>query len=184
MKKTTAAPETPVVKAEKSTPAKATKKTTAKPVATEVAKTIPEASVTVETTKTKPKAKVVSEITKEEPTATEVIEIMPKASVVANTAKAAQKKASPKPKAAKKMPAVESEPSVASLEIAMHERVGLTAGSIWHYLAEQGATSVAKLVNALPEDEAIIQRGIGWLAQEDKITLSIVDQVETIALNG
>jgi hypothetical protein len=109
---------------------------------------------------------------------------MPKASVVANTAKAAQKKASPKPKAAKKMPAVESEPSVASLEIAMHERVGLTAGSIWHYLAEQGATSVAKLVNALPEDEAIIQRGIGWLAQEDKITLSIVDQVETIALNG
>jgi hypothetical protein len=64
----------------------------------------------------------------------------------------------------------------------MHERVGLTAGAIWHYLAEHGATPVAKLVNELPEEEAIIQRSIGWLAQEDKITLSGGDQVETIVL--
>jgi predicted DNA-binding transcriptional regulator AlpA len=66
----------------------------------------------------------------------------------------------------------------------MHERVGLTAGSIWHYLAENGETSVAKLVDELPEEEKIIQRSIGWLAQEDKITLSVINQIETIALKG
>jgi len=46
------------------------------------------------------------------------------------------------------------------------ERVGLTAGSIWHYLTENGTTSVAKLVRELTEEEKIIQRSIGWLAQE------------------
>ncbi|WP_340124485.1 winged helix-turn-helix domain-containing protein [Methylobacter svalbardensis] len=66
----------------------------------------------------------------------------------------------------------------------MHERVGLTAGSIWHYLTENGEISVAKLVDSLPEEEEIIQRSIGWLAQEDKITLSMVDKIETIALKG
>jgi hypothetical protein len=60
----------------------------------------------------------------------------------------------------------------------------LTAGSIWHYLAGNGETFVAKLVDALPEEEELIQRSIGWLAQENKITLSVVDQIETIALNN
>ena len=74
------------------------------------------------------------------------------------------------------------EPVAVTPEIPMSERVGLTAGSLWHYLSENGATSVAKLVRELPEEEKIIQRGIGWLAQEGKITLAVVDRVETIAL--
>jgi hypothetical protein len=40
------------------------------------------------------------------------------------------------------------------------------------------------LVRELPEEEKIIQRSIGWLAQEGKITLDTVDRVETIALKG
>ena len=64
----------------------------------------------------------------------------------------------------------------------MPERVGLTAGSIWHYLTENGATSVAKLVRELPEDEKIIQRSIGWLAQEDKVILDTIDRIETLSL--
>ena len=67
-------------------------------------------------------------------------------------------------------------------EITMPERVGLTAGSIWRYLSENGATPVAKLVRDLPEEEKIIQRSIGWLAQEGKITLNTIDKVETISL--
>ena len=74
------------------------------------------------------------------------------------------------------------EPVAVTPEIPMSERVGLTAGSLWHYLSENGATSVAKLVRELPEEEKIIQRGIGWLAQEGKITLAVVDRVETLAL--
>ena len=62
------------------------------------------------------------------------------------------------------------------------DRVGSTAGNIWHYLTENGATSVAKMLRELSEEEKIIQRSIGWLAQEGKITLDTSGRVETIAL--
>jgi hypothetical protein len=62
------------------------------------------------------------------------------------------------------------------------ESVGMAAGSIWRYLNEKGSTTVAKLVKELPEDNKTLQRSIGWLAQEDKITLETIGRVETIAL--
>ena len=96
--------------------------------------------------------------------------------------KVAPKKLSPDQKAPKKAQAVAQKPVTATSEVPMAERVGLTAGSIWHYLAENGATSVAKLVRELTEEEKIIQRSIGWLDQEGKITLNIVDRIETLAL--
>jgi len=132
-----------------------------KSTATKVTKKTPEKSVTTKATQITPETSITTEVTTPPP-----------------------KKTSPKPKPAKKSPVVDPEPIASSSEIAMHERVGLTAGSIWHYLAENGETSVAKLVDALPEEEEIIQRSIGWLAQEGKITLSMIDQVETIALKG
>ena len=82
----------------------------------------------------------------------------------------------------KKAPVKATKPVVAMPEITMPEQVGLAAGSIWHYLAKNGATSVAKLVNELSEEEKIIQRSIGWLAQEGKITIDVVNRVETLAL--
>jgi Winged helix-turn-helix domain (DUF2582) len=95
---------------------------------------------------------------------------------------ATPKKPSPDQKPVKKAPAVAPKPVAVMPEIPMPERVGMTAGSIWHYLAENGVTSVAKLVKELTEEEKIIQRSIGWLAQEGKITLDVVDRVETLAL--
>ena len=97
--------------------------------------------------------------------------------------KATAKKPSPEKKPPKKAQAMAPKPVAATPEMTMPERVGLTAGSIWRYLAENGATPVAKLVRELPEEEKIIQRSIGWLAQEGKITLDTVDRVETIDLN-
>jgi hypothetical protein len=88
-----------------------------------------------------------------------------------------------KPNPAKKGPK-KAEPTAVSSELPAKERTGLTAGSIWQYLAENGPTSVAKLIKELPEEEKIIQRSIGWLAQEGKITLDTVDRIETIALKG
>ena len=96
--------------------------------------------------------------------------------------KATAKKPSPAQKTPKKVPVEATKPVVAMPEMTMPEQVGLAAGSIWHYLAENGATSVAKLVNELSEEEKIIQRSIGWLAQEGKITLDVVNRVETLAL--
>jgi hypothetical protein len=92
------------------------------------------------------------------------------------------KKPSPDQLPLKKAQAVAPKPVAATAEMTMPERIGLTAGSIWHYLAENGATPVAKLVRELTEEEKIIHRSIGWLAQEGKITLDAVDRVETIAL--
>jgi hypothetical protein len=103
-------------------------------------------------------------------------------SIATEVTKATTKKPSPDQKAPKKVQAVAPKPVAATPEIPMSERVGLTAGSLWHYLAENGATSVAKLVRELPEEEKIIQCSIGWLAQEGKITLDIVDRIETLAL--
>lgn len=99
--------------------------------------------------------------------------------------KATVTKSSATPKTPAK-PKVEAAPKAAKItsEAPMPERVGLTAGSIWHYLSENGATSVTKIVKEIQEEEKIIQRSIGWLAQEDKITLDTVNQVETIALKG
>jgi hypothetical protein len=94
----------------------------------------------------------------------------------------AAKKSSPDQKTPKIPRAVVPKPVAATPEDNLSERVGLTAGSIWHYLAENGTTSVAKLVRELPEEEKTIQRSIGWLAQEGKVTLDTIDRIETIAL--
>jgi hypothetical protein len=119
------------------------------------------------TEKPVPKAKV--KVKAEQPIATVVT-------------KATPKKPSPDQKTPKKAQAVAPKPVATTPEKTMPERVGLTAGSIWHYLAENGATPVAKLIRELTEEEKIIQRSIGWLAQEGKVALDIVDRVETIAL--
>ena len=102
--------------------------------------------------------------------------------VAAVVTKAIPKKPSPAPKIPKKAPVEATKQVEATPEVTLPEQVGLAAGSIWHYLAENGATSVAKLVNELSEEEKIIQRSIGWLAQEGKITLDVVNRVETLAL--
>jgi len=96
--------------------------------------------------------------------------------------KVTPKKPSLAQKTTKKAQTVAPKPVAATPEITTLERIGLTAGSIWHYLAENGATPVAKLVRELTEEEKTIHRSIGWLAQEGKITLNAVAQVETIAL--
>jgi hypothetical protein len=96
--------------------------------------------------------------------------------------KATPKKPSPAQKPAKKAQGVAAKPVAATPEKTMPERVGLAAGLIWHYLADNGDTSVAKVVRELPEEEKIIQRSIGWLAQEDKIRLDTIDRVESLAL--
>ena len=96
--------------------------------------------------------------------------------------KATPKKPSPDQKPPKKAQAVAPKPVAAAPEMTMPERVGTAAGGIWHYLAENGATPVAKLLRELPEEEKTLQRSIGWLAQEDKIALETIDRVETISL--
>ena len=64
----------------------------------------------------------------------------------------------------------------------MSNIVGNAAGEIWKYLDKNGPTSVAKLTRDTKIDEKNIQRGIGWLAQEDKVSIEIINRAETISL--
>ncbi|WP_411725690.1 winged helix-turn-helix domain-containing protein [Methyloglobulus sp.] len=104
-----------------------------------------------------------------------VIEVNPEPPVAAvnpSTARPARNNA----KAPKVKPVAET------IRKGMPELVGMTAGSIWRYLNKNGPTSVAKMVRELPDDSKTVQRSIGWLAQEGKITLNNIGRVETIAL--
>ena len=106
----------------------------------------------------------------------------PKKPTKTATTKATPKKTSPAQKTVTKAQAAPPKPVSATPEKTIPERVGLTAGSIWHYLSENGATPVAKLLRELSEEEKIIQRSIGWLAQEGKINLDTTSRGETITL--
>jgi hypothetical protein len=87
--------------------------------------------------------------------------------------------ASPRAKIAK---APTQRKKAAKIIVNLPESVGMAAGSIWRYLNENGPTAVAKLVETLSEDNKTLQRSIGWLAQEDKITLETSGRLEVIAL--
>ena len=67
-------------------------------------------------------------------------------------------------------------------DVAMQDRIGLTAGEIWNYLSLHGEISNAKLVKEINEEDKIIQRSIGWLAQEGKISIKTENRTEVIAL--
>ncbi len=64
----------------------------------------------------------------------------------------------------------------------MSNIIGTNAGIIWEYLDKHGPITVAKLIRETEVDEKSIQRGIGWLAQEGKVTIELVNRAETIAL--
>jgi hypothetical protein len=133
----------------------------------------------------KPKAAAVAEVKPktEKPKAGVVAEAKPKAQKPVKTA--ATETQPKKPSSAAKSPKqtkTEAPAAKAAADVAVSERVGLTAGSIWNYLNQNGATPVTKLLKELAEEEKIVQRSIGWLAQEGKIILSITEKVETIEL--
>jgi len=52
------------------------------------------------------------------------------------------------------------------------DRIGMTAGEVWHFLNDHGPQSITKLINALPAAgrDAVLQ-AVGWLAREGKISI-------------
>ena len=64
----------------------------------------------------------------------------------------------------------------------MMDQIGTTAGKIWRYLNENGKATINRLNRELSESERMIQMGIGWLAQEGKLTFSKEGRFHYIAL--
>ncbi len=92
------------------------------------------------------------------------------------------KQPNPKPTKTRTKPAKAR--TITAIKSDLSESVGTAAGSIWNYLNEKGPTAVAKLVRELQDDSKTLQRSIGWLAQEDKISLETIGRIETISLKG
>lgn len=124
------------------------------------------------------KPKIVSEKTAPKPQIKKTVVTETKPATA--TKPAIQKEPAKKTKA-KTTKAASKAASVAS-DVTMPERVGLTAGEIWRYLDQNGPTSVAILIKELSEEEKIIQRSIGWLAQEGKLRFEVAGRIETVIL--
>ena len=60
--------------------------------------------------------------------------------------------------------------------------IGSAAGKVWHYLEKNGSTSVTKIATDTGIGKNDIQRAIGWLAKEDKLTIELKGRVETLSL--
>ena len=64
----------------------------------------------------------------------------------------------------------------------MSELIGDAAGQLWQYLDNNGRQSVAKIAKEANIEMKQLQRAIGWLAKEDKITIELKGRTELIAL--
>jgi Winged helix-turn-helix domain (DUF2582) len=54
----------------------------------------------------------------------------------------------------------------------MQEEIGTAAGSIWQALNTRGELSLAQLKKELKAKTPLFDRGIGWLAREDRIAIT------------
>lgn len=64
----------------------------------------------------------------------------------------------------------------------MSQAIGDVAGKIWHYLNENGVSSVNKITTDLDVSKNDMQRAIGWLLKEDKLIIEMKGRSETLAL--
>ena len=54
------------------------------------------------------------------------------------------------------------------------------AGKVWEYLNQNGPASVTKITNETGISKNDIQRAIGWLLKEDKLTIEVAGRTETV----
>ena len=64
----------------------------------------------------------------------------------------------------------------------MLNTIGNAAGKIWQYLDQNGSASVTKITNETGINKNDVQRGIGWLLKEDKLSIDVVGRTETLSL--
>lgn len=64
----------------------------------------------------------------------------------------------------------------------MSNTIGETAGKIWEYLDKNGAASVSKITTETGLNKNDIQRAIGWLTKEDKLSIEMKGRAETLSL--
>lgn len=66
----------------------------------------------------------------------------------------------------------------------MKNTIGNSAGKVWKFLNTNGSSSVTKVANETGLSKTDIQRAIGWLAREEKISITQKGRTETISLES
>lgn len=64
----------------------------------------------------------------------------------------------------------------------MSETIGQAAGMIWNYLDTNGPSSVTKITTATGLNKNDVQRALGWLAREEKVSFEMSGRTETVSL--
>lgn len=64
----------------------------------------------------------------------------------------------------------------------MSDAIGPAAGKIWHYLEQHGAASASRISKDTALDSKVLQRAIGWLAKEEKLSFETKGRNELISL--
>lgn len=65
----------------------------------------------------------------------------------------------------------------------MTDTIGQSAGKIWQFLSDNGAASVTKITNETGLNKNDVQRALGWLAREEKISIELKNgRTETVSL--
>ena len=67
-------------------------------------------------------------------------------------------------------------------EVDMTDVIGELAGQVWQYLDENGESSVNKVMTDTGLGKNEIQRAIGWLAREGKLSIATKGRTETLSL--
>ncbi len=60
--------------------------------------------------------------------------------------------------------------------------IGDDAGKVWQYLDKNGSASVTKISKETEISKNDVQRAIGWLLKEDKLSIEMVGRTETMSL--
>ena len=64
------------------------------------------------------------------------------------------------------------------------DRIGETAGLVWHYLNEHGATSLTAIAERVKVPRDLAMLAVGWLAREEKVEVSESGRTKTITLKN
>lgn len=57
------------------------------------------------------------------------------------------------------------------MSLELNETIGAAAGKIWEFLSENSQASATKLAEGTGLDKNEVQRAIGWLAREGKLSV-------------
>lgn len=64
----------------------------------------------------------------------------------------------------------------------MLNTIGDDAGKVWQYLNKNGSASVTKISKETEISKNDVQRAIGWLLKEEKLSIEVVGRTETLSL--